>query len=230
MRDLPQSLMLFAAGFGTRMRPLTDDRPKPMIEVAGRPLVDHALEQVTGIPPNRIVANLHYKPALLEAHLRTRGVITLLETPGILDTGGGLRNALPLLGNGPVFTMNSDVIWRGPNPLDVLRAAWDPARMDALLICVPVAQTHCYNGAGDFSLAETGALHRGVGHVYGGIQIIKTDRLHDIEDAAFSLNRIWDLMGQDGRLFGVPYPGEWCDVGQPAGIAEAEALLARRDV
>ncbi|GFE49374.1 nucleotidyltransferase [Roseobacter cerasinus] len=230
MRDLPQSLMLFAAGFGTRMRPLTDDRPKPMIEVAGRPLIDHALERITGIAPDRVVANLHYKPAALEAHLRARGVTTLLEMPDILDTGGGLRNALPLLGDGPVFTMNPDVIWRGPNPLDVLRAAWDPTRMDALLICVPVAQTHCYDGAGDFALGEAGTLRRGAGHVYGGTQIIKTNRLQDIDEAAFSLNRIWDLMGQDRRLFGVPYPGKWCDVGQPAGIAKAEALLARRDV
>ncbi|MCV3269993.1 nucleotidyltransferase family protein [Roseobacter sinensis] len=226
MRDLPGSVMLFAAGFGARMRPLTDDRPKPLVDVAGRPLIDHALDQITGIPPERIVANLHYRPDQLARHLAERGVQTVLEHPEILDTGGGLRNALPQLGAGPVFTLNTDTIWKGPSPLDVLRAAWQPDIMDALLICVPLAQTHAYAGQGDFVLDAENRLGRGAGHVYGGAQIIRTDRLAEIPEAAFSLNRIWDLMHAEGRLFGVRYPGRWCDVGHPAGIAAAEALLA----
>lgn len=222
--------MLFAAGFGSRMRPLTDDRPKPMIEVAGKPLVDHALDQITDIAPTQIVANLHYKPQMLADHLGVRGIRTIEETPQILDTGGGLRNALPLLGPDPVFTLNTDAVWKGPSPLSILRTAWEPERMDALLICVPVAQSHGHHGQGDFDLARDGALNRGHSHVYGGAQIIKTQRLAEIPETVFSLNLLWDLMKADGRLFGASYPGHWCDVGHPGGIAVAEALLAREDV
>ncbi len=226
MRDHPGSVMLFAAGFGARMRPLTDDRPKPLVEVAGRPLIDHALDQITDIPPERIVANLHYKPEQLKHHLTTIGVQTVTEKPDILDTGGGLRNALPQLGSGPVFTLNTDTIWAGPSPVDILRAAWKPETMDALLVCVPLENTHAYGGNGDFLLDAEGQLSRGPGLVYGGAQIVKTDLLHTIPEPAFSLNRVWDLMRAEGRLFGVRYPGHWCDVGHPAGVGIAEALLA----
>lgn len=222
--------MLFAAGFGTRMRPLTDALPKPMIPVAGRPLVDHALDQTVGLPVDRIVANLHYKPAKLAEHLAARDVTTVLEQPEILDTGGGLRNALPHLGQGPVFTLNSDSIWKGPNPLALLRDAWRPDEMDALLMCIPVAQTHAYSGQGDFEIDPGGRLHRGHGHVYSGAQVIKTDRLQEIDTTSFSLNILWDLMSAQNRLFGIRYPGHWCDVGHPGGIGIAEALLARSDV
>lgn len=223
--------MLFAAGFGARMRPLTNDRPKPMVEVAGKPLIDHALDQTTGIaPPERVVANMHYKPDSLAQHCATHGVQTLLESPEILDTGGGLRNALPLLGEGPVFTLNTDAVWKGPSPLHLLRAAWQPDDMDALLICVPIVHTHAYDGQGDFQLDASGRLSRGTGLVFGGAQIIKTDRLENIADTAFSLNVLWNLMQADARLFGLRYPGQWCDVGHPGGIAVAESLLADPDV
>lgn len=230
MRDSPGSLMLFAAGFGTRMRPLTDDRPKPMINVESRPLIDYALDQTTGLALDRIVANTHYKPEPLKRHLAGRGVETLLESPEILDTGGGLRNALPLLGQGPVFTLNTDAVWLGPSPLELLRTAWQPEMMDALLICIPVAQTHGYGGNGDFQIDTKGHLIRGQGYVYGGAQIIKTDRLKDIPEAKFSLNVLWDLMLKQTRLFGLSYPGHWCDVGHPAGIGIAETLLAQGNV
>lgn len=223
----PDALMLFAAGFGTRMRPLTDDRPKPLIEVAGKPLADHALDQTLGLDLCRIVANLHYKPDQLAAHLEAQGVKTTLETPDILDTGGGLRKALPLLGDGPVFTLNTDAVWAGPSPLALLRDAWDPERMDALLCLVPVDRATGYTGAGDFALDEQGRLTRGAGHVYAGAQIVKTDRLAEIPDRIFSLNRLWDLLQRDGQLFGCGYTGHWCDVGRPSGIALAEHLLAK---
>lgn len=222
--------MLFAAGLGTRMRPLTDDRPKPMIKVAGRPLIDHALDQTTGIAPRNILVNLHYKPESLARHLAAKDVPVILESPDILDTGGGLKNALPQLGAGPVFTLNTDAIWKGPSPLDVLRSAWQPDIMDALLVCVPVAQTVAYDGQGDFEIDPAGHLKRGPGYVYGGAQIVKTDRLAGVPEARFSLNVLWDMMRAENRLFGVRYPGHWCDVGHPAGIGLAEALLARDDV
>ena len=222
--------MMFAAGFGTRMKHLTKDQPKPMIKVAGKPLVDHALTLAREAGCDPIVANLHYKPEALENHLSDQGVVTILEHPNILDTGGGLRNALPAFGSGPVFTMNTDAVWAGPNPLIQLAAAWRPDQMDALLMCIPTAQAVGHEGVGDFRRAENGALIRGPGVVYGGAQIIKTDRLAKIKEPAFSLNLLWNEMLKDRRIYGLAYPGKWCDVGHPAGIILAEAMLENADV
>lgn len=222
--------MVFAAGFGARMKHLTQDRPKPMVPVAGRPLIDHTLDLARAVTPARIVVNLHYKPEMLERHLSGTGVQTVIETPEILETGGGLRNALPLLGNGPVFATNSDAIWSGPNPFSMLEQAWDPARMDGLLVCIPTGNTIGHEGSGDFDLGPDGALIRGKSTIYGGVQIIRTDRLAAISETKFSLNLLWDRMLADGRLFGLCYPGHWCDVGRPEGIALAEALLRDRHV
>lgn len=225
MRDDAKAVMLFAAGFGTRMQPLTLDRPKPMIEVAGKPLIGHALDLARSIEPACVVANLHYKPQMLIDYLGPRGVDVVVEEPEILDTGGGLRNALPLLGKAPVITLNTDAIWSGPNPLELLETAWDPDRMEGLLMCVPVSHTVAYEGAGDFRIDPSGRLTRGPGAVYAGAQIIKTDRLRDIAGDQFSLNLLWDLMLAKGTLHGLSYPGKWCDVGHPCGIALAEAMI-----
>ena len=230
MRDRPKALMMFAAGFGTRMKHLTKDQPKPMISVAGVPLIDHALALAQGAGCDPIVANLHYKPEVLLRHLEGRGVTTILEHPYILETGGGLRNALPLLGGGPVYTMNTDAIWAGPNPISQLAAAWKPNEMDALLMCIPTAQTVGYDGTGDFTLAPDGRLIRGPGVVYGGVQIIKTDQLNMIEEDVFSLNLLWNDMLKVERLFGLSFPGKWCDVGHPGGIKLAENMLTDADV
>lgn len=222
--------MLFAAGFGTRMKHLTQDRPKPLITVAGKPLIDHAVALGHDAGCDPIVANLHYKPQMLKAHLAATDVQTVTEAPDILETGGGLRNALPLLGDAPVFTSNTDAIWAGPNPLKLLEAAWQPEKMDALLMIVPLDQTEGRTGAGDFLIGTDGRLSRGDGGVYGGVQIIKTDDLADMTDAAFSLNALWDRMDSARRLFGIPYPGKWCDVGHPEGIGIAEKMLEDTDV
>jgi len=226
----PSSVILFAAGFGTRMKTLTRDRPKPLIKVAGRPLIDYALDLAHEIAPDRVVANLHYHPQQLRTHLEPHGVLFSHELPEILDTGGGLRQALPLLGDGPVYTMNTDVVWTGPNPLKLARDAWKPAEMDALLVCVPLARAVGRKGAGDFTADETGRISRGGDLVYGGVQILKTDGLHQITDKAFSLNTLWNIMHDTGRLFALEYPGYWCDVGYPEGIKLAENLLKSHDV
>lgn len=219
--------MLFAAGFGTRMGALTADRPKPMIEVAGRPLIDHALDHAGGI--GRIVVNLHYRPEAIRAHLRGRPGIAFSDESGeILETGGGLRAALPMLGDGPVFTLNTDAAWTGANPLDELATAWQPDRMDALLLLLPAPEATGYRGAGDFVLDAQGRIARAggaAGHAYLGAQIVKTGRLREIPERVFSLNRLWDMAITDGRAFGIVHRGGWCDVGRPEGIAEAEALL-----
>lgn len=222
---MPNAVMLFAAGFGTRMGALTKTLPKPLIEVAGRPLLDHALDLTQGL---RRVVNAHYHADQIKDHLAGSDVAVSLEQPQVLDTGGGLRHALPLLGPDPVFTLNTDAIWNGPNPLDLLRTAWIPDEMDALLLCVPLAGTVGRKGAGDFTLAPDGQLSRGGGLVYTGAQIIKTDLLAGIPDEVFSLNLLWNEIAKHGRLHGTRYPGRWCDVGHPEGIALAEGLL--RDV
>lgn len=222
--------MLFAAGFGTRMGALTATRPKPLIEVAGRPLVDHALALAEPLGLSRIVANLHYLPDALIAHLQPRGVALSIESPDILDTGGGLRQALPLLGQGPVYTLNTDAAWRGPNPLHLLAEVWDPAIMDALLVCIPPDRALGHPGTGDFELGTDGRLSRGPGLVYGGAQIVKTEGLDAIGQRAFSLNKLWDRQVQSRRIFGIAYPGHWCDVGRPEGIALAEHMLGQHDV
>lgn len=216
--------MIFAAGFGTRMGALTADRPKPLIEVAGKPLIDHALDIADAAGVAAVVANLHYRPEPLAAHLEPRGVKLSHEPDEILETGGGLRHALPLLGPGPVMTLNSDAVWTGANPLDELRAAWDPDRMDGLLLLLPPDLASGHKGQGDFTL-EDGTLRRGPGYVYSGAQIVKPEGLAQFAESAFSINLLWDRMIAEGRLAGIVHEGGWCDVGHPEGIAEAEALL-----
>lgn len=230
MRDRPQALMLFAAGFGTRMGALTADRPKPLVPVAGKALIDHALDLANDANIPRKIANLHYRAEMLEEHLKGTDVLLSVEQPQILETGGGLRQALPLLGEGPVFTLNTDAIWNGPNPLVLAQQSWDPTRMDALLVCIPPERAMGHSGKGDFISDEHGRLSRGKGWVYGGAQIIKTEGLIDIPDRVFSLNILWDRMMARGRLFGLCYPGHWCDVGRPEGIAMAEGMIGLRDV
>ncbi len=222
------ALMIFAAGLGTRMGPLTADRPKPMIPVAGRPLIDHALAVAEAAGADPVVVNLHWRAEVLARHLQGRGVVLSDETDQLRDTGGGLRHALPRLGPGPLWTLNSDAVWTGPNPLKTLAAAWDGARMDALLLVAPRAALPHPPAKGDFALAPDGRLSRGRGgedHVFLGAQMLVPDGLHAIADRVFSLNRLWDRIAAAGRLHGALHPGGWVDVGHPAGIVQAEALL-----
>lgn len=228
MRKIPDALMLFAAGFGTRMGALTQDRPKPMIPVAGRPLIDYAIDIVDAADISTVVINLHYLPNEITRHLAHRKDLQFSPEIKILETGGGLRAALPLLGDAPVFTLNSDAVWTGKNPLLQLRAAWDPAIMDALLLLLPATQAHGHSGRGDFLLEPDGKIERAngaEGHVYLGAQILKTQGLSAISEPVFSLNRLWDIAISQGRAYGILHQGAWCDVGQPASISIAEGVL-----
>ncbi|MEC3861599.1 nucleotidyltransferase family protein [Mesobacterium sp. TK19101] len=222
----PNAILLFAAGFGTRMGPLTRTCPKPLIRVAGRPLIDHALALADDFGPLTRVANAHYHADQLAAHLADRDVALSHEAPEILETGGGLRKALPLLGQGPVFTLNTDAVWTGSNPLATLARAWQPDRMQALLLCVPLTSALGRDAPGDFHLGPDGRLRRGGDLVYTGAQILHTDLLQEVREPAFSLNVVWNKMAEQGGLFGVVHDGGWCDVGRPEGIALAEGLLA----
>lgn len=229
MRQIPSALMLFAAGFGTRMGRLVADRPKPLLDMAGRTLIDRALDLADGAGITRKVVNLHYHGDQIEAHLAKRRDISLSwERDQILETGGGLRAALPLLGPDPVFTLNPDAVWVGNNPLIQLRNAWDPARMDGLLLLLPMARVKGRSGPADFLFGADGRLARAgkTGqHLYLGAQIIRTDGLADIPETSFSLNRLWDQMITNGRAYGVIHQGGWCDVGTPQGLSDAKALL-----
>lgn len=226
-------LMIFAAGFGTRMGALTANRPKPLIEVAGRPLLDHALELGTAAQTGPVVVNTHYLSAQIAQHLNGRPVSISNESDAILETGGGLKKALPMLGNGPVMTLNSDAVWTGENPLAELMARWDEAQMDALLLLLPTGQALGHSGTGDFLVDADGRISRAAGKpglVYLGAQILRTDGLAAIDKSSFSLNLLWDDMIAKGRAFGLIHSGGWCDVGRPEGILQAEALLADHHV
>jgi N-acetyl-alpha-D-muramate 1-phosphate uridylyltransferase len=222
-------VMLFAAGFGTRMGALTAARPKPLIPVAGRALLDHALAQVDEADVGCVVVNTHYRAEQIARYLQNRPDIRLSEERGlILETGGGLRNALPLLGADTVFALNTDAVWTGLNPLLQLQSAWDPARMDCLLLLLPTGAATGHGGKPDFSCDADGRLNRGAGdetHVYLGAQIIKTTTLGRYEQAVFSLNLLWNDMIRAGRAYGLVHQGGWCDVGHPSSIPLAEAIL-----
>lgn len=215
--------MVFAAGLGTRMRPLTDDRPKAMVMLAGRPLIDHALDQVAGAAP--VVVNAHHHAPVLLDHLGRRDVIAIHESPDLLETGGGLRNALPHLGGGPVMTLNADAAWTGPRAIDTLRAAWRED-MEGLLLLVPRDRALGPAG-GSFALQADGRVTRDAdGLIYTGAGIVRTGGLDAIGARAFSLRELWWPMLDRGGLYGVVHPGHWADVGTPDGIAPAEAMLA----
>lgn len=219
--------MLFAAGFGARMGALTANKPKPLIEAAGKPLIDHALAVADAAEIKKIVVNLHYLGDQIADHLKNRNILWSWEQGQILETGGGLKAALPLLGDGPVLTLNTDAVWSGQNPLTQLLNAWDPAKMDALLLLLPAEAALGHSGKGDFLLDPIGRISRANGvsaPIYLGAQILKTQGLSAISEPVFSLNRLWDIAIGNGRAYGLIHRGGWCDVGRPEGIALAESL------
>ncbi|MBL4929045.1 nucleotidyltransferase family protein [Fuscibacter oryzae] len=227
MRPFP--LMLFAAGKGTRMGALTANCPKPLIKVASKPLIDHALNLAAAARARPIVVNTHYLGDQIVAHLSHLPIAVSAEDDLLLETGGGLRKALPLLQSSPVMTLNSDAVWTGQNPLLQLSQHWDDSRMDALLLLAAPGNARGHTGQGDFLMDDQGRLVRAKGApglVYLGAQILRTDRLAEISEQIFSLNLLWDRLIASGRVFGLVHQGGWCDVGRPEGIAEAEALLA----
>ncbi|MEL6689525.1 MAG: nucleotidyltransferase family protein [Pseudomonadota bacterium] len=217
--------MIFAAGFGTRMAPLTQTRPKPLIEVAGKSLLAHALDpaRAAGLAP--ITINAHYLgDQIAERVSGEKDVILQREEPELLDTGGGLKAALPALPGSSVYTMNSDAVWAGPNPFEALRNEWAEG-IEALVLCVPIERAEGRTDKGDFSVDADGRVSRGPGFVYTGAQIICRDPVAAHPENIFSFNVLWDQMIARGTLFAAVYPGRWCDVGRPSSIPLAEAML-----
>ena len=227
MRRDPGALMIFAAGFGTRMGALTAQCPKPLLEAGGITLLDRAI--ATGLEAGvlRTVVNTHYLSEQVEAAVAGRDIAISRETPDILDTGGGLRNAADALGCQFVYTLNPDALHIGPNPLSVLRHAWRKSDASALLLLVPPDRAEMRSGGGDFALGPDGELTRGGPLIYTGAQIIDTGGLRDMPGSAFSLNAYWDRLAGEGRLHGVVYPGRWCDVGTPEALTRANAMTGK---
>lgn len=224
--------MVYAAGLGTRMGPLTANRPKALIEVAGRALLDRALDVVEGAGIAQAVVNLHYHGAMIRHHLagRTRPQIAFSdETGALLDTGGGLQKALPLIGDLPVLTINSDTYWNGPNPMLALIERWDDRTMDGLMLLMPVAKMADPGRKGDFVLDGGGRVRwpnagETADCLYTGLQVIHPKLLDNIPGPAFPIHPAWNKMMASGRCFGICYDGHWVDVGRPGAIAEAEAI------
>ena len=217
-------ILMFAAGFGTRMGALTANKPKSLVYVADMPLIDHALALTQSQRLGPIVVNLHYKGQMIRDHLIDYDIIFSDESNMILETGGGLRKAGPLLGGSPVVTLNTDAVWVGPNPIALLLNSWKP-EMEALLVTVPKPNVHGHLGAGDFQHDTAGRLSRGTGAVYSGLQMIRMDDLANIDNTKFSMNIIWDRIAARNGLYGVSYSGQWCDVGQLESIKIAEHMI-----
>ena len=228
MSGLPNELMIFAAGFGNRMRPLTADLPKPLVLVAGQSLLDRtlALAYVAGI--SKVIVNTHYLAHKIHNHLQDQPV-KIIHEPEILDTGGGLKNARPLFRGAKAFTSNGDAIWSGPNPFSTLALHWQD-KCDALLLCAPISQIHGRLAPGDFAVSNDGKITRGGDWVYLGVQIIRLGALNEITEKVFSLNVIWDLLMKRGTLYAAHYSGQWCDIGTPENIALGAAVLGKPDV
>jgi MurNAc alpha-1-phosphate uridylyltransferase len=231
--------MLMAAGLGKRMRPLTATRPKPLVRVAGQALIDHALDRIEDAGIRRTVVNVHYLADAVEAHLQARARQTGADYPvsderaKLLETGGGLIHALPLLGDAPFLCANSDNLWiNGPgDSIRLLASRWDDAEMDALLLVIPHARATGHRGLGDFHLDPQGRLSRRKSgrvapFVYTGVQIISPRLIQDPPSDVFSTNIFWDRAIAQGRAYGMTHSGLWFDVGTPEAIPLVEAGIA----
>ena len=235
---VPDTAMIMAAGLGKRMRPLTATRPKPLVEVAGRALIDHVFDRLRSAGIARAVVNVHYLADAMEAHLAARvsgiEVVVSDEREQLLETGGGLVKALPLLGARPFVVVNSDNLWiDGPaDALKLLARHWDDARMDALLLLVPLARANNHAGQGDFHLSPDGRITgrrrpgRVAPFVYTGVQIMAPRLVADWPEGPFSTMVFWERAIDAGRAFGLVHQGLWFDVGTPGAIARTEAMLA----
>jgi MurNAc alpha-1-phosphate uridylyltransferase len=236
LAEVPHTAMIMAAGLGKRMRPLTATKPKPLIEVGGKALLDHVLERLRVAGVKKVVVNVHYLADALEAHLASRNhgleVVISDERDLLMETGGGLIRAAPLIDCDPFLALNSDNLWiDGPaDTLKLLASQWDGTKMDALLLLVPLARAENHNGMGDFHMGRTGRLRRRersrvAPFVFTGIQMVSKRLLRDAPEGPFSTNILWDRAIEEGRCFGAVHQGLWFDVGTPKSIELTEATL-----
>lgn len=233
---VPSRAMVLAAGLGLRLRPITERLPKPLVAVAGRTMLDRALDALDAAGVASCVVNAHYLAPMVEAHLAARmhPRIRISREDALLDTGGGVTRALPWLGTAPFFVVNADIVWDeapGVPALSRLADVFDPACMDVLLLVVPVARAVGYDGPGDFFLEDDGRLRRrapapAAPFVFTGLQLLHPRLVADVPDGPFSLNLLYDRARAADRLHGLVHAGRWFHVGTPDGLARAEAALA----
>jgi MurNAc alpha-1-phosphate uridylyltransferase len=233
-QNAPKTAMVMAAGLGTRMRPLTNDRPKALVELGGRALIDHVLDRLEAVGVQTAVVNVHAFADRLEAHLAHRAsprIVISDERSELLETGGGLKRARPLLGDAPIWVANIDSVWvERADALGALARAWDPDRMDACLLLAPMQNCTGFEGAGDAFLDADGRLRfRGEApsapYAYAGFQILKPQIVDDGPEGPFKLNVSWRPLAAAGRLSGSVLDGLWMHVSDPRGRDEAEARL-----
>lgn len=237
MSYTPKTAMVMAAGLGTRMRPLTDHRPKPLVEVGGKALIDHVLDRLVEAGVETAVVNIHHFADQMVAHLARRDDIRIRisdERAALLDSGGGIAKARALLGEDPILVANIDSLWtdgRTP-PLETLKAAWDPETMDVLLLLVPRGQGLGFEGPQGFFRDAAGRLTHSAApqpptpFANVGFQILKPQILDDVREEAFSIVPIWKALAEKGRLHGAVMDAFWMHVGDPAAREAAEAKLA----
>lgn len=230
----PKSAMVLAAGLGKRMRPVTDHLPKPLIEIAGQTLLDHAIDRLAAAGVDRVVVNLHYKSEMIAERLARRREprIELSREERLLETGGGVKRALPLLGD-HFFVLNGDILWLDgfASALGRLADAFDPHQMDALLLLQRTTSAIGYDGIGDYFLDPLGVPRRRgerevAPYIFAGIQILHRRLFAGVDDEVFSLKRLYDRAEDAGRLAAVVHDGEWFHVGTPQGLEATHARLA----
>jgi N-acetyl-alpha-D-muramate 1-phosphate uridylyltransferase len=236
----PDTAMVLAAGLGTRMRPLTDEKPKPLIPVAGKALMDYALDRFAAAGVKKAIVNVHHMADQIETHLTERrkpDIIISDERTLLLETGGGLKKARAHFGVAPVFCTNTDAILLdtpGHEACDTLIERWNPAEMDALLLLVPIKNTSGYDGKGDFDRDTDDRISLRQGEsaplVFTGLQLISPALIDEGPEGPFSTRLLWDRAADRGRLFGAVHQGFWMHVGDPAALAVAEARLTKRAV
>ncbi len=237
--DVPRHAMVLAAGLGLRMRPLTDNLPKPLVQVNGRAMLDRVLDRIAEAGVRDVVVNHYYLGEMIERHLESRNDLAIRLSPEteLLDTGGGVTKALPWLGKDPFFVCNGDILWLdGRSPaLRRLAAAWDDDRMDALLLLHPGAFGLRYQGVGDFFMDPVGRLRRRrerevAPFIFAGVQILHPRLFEGAPEGAFSLNRLYDKAAEAGRLWGLRHDGEWFHIGTPEDLDAVQAVLQHMDV
>ena len=227
MKPIDTSI-IFAAGFGTRMHPITKDIPKPLVRIGDKTLLDHTLELAKNGNVKYFYLNTHHLADQIERHVAKKNDIKLnFETPKILDTGGGLKAISYQLNTPVIFTSNVDAIWQGSNPFNMLRENWCDKKMDCLLLLIPLKNSIGHSKLGDFEKTQNGLIKRSKksGLIYSGVQIIKHSITQKNKKTIFSLNETWDELIEKERLYGIVYDGNWADVGSKENLYKAEKLL-----
>ena len=230
-----KNAMILAAGLGQRMRPLTDTQPKPLISIAGKTMLERVFEHLKTINVSKIVVNTHYLSPLMEDYIKNHHPETLISHEEILlETGGGTKKALPLLGEGAFFILNGDSIWSGGKGLRAMECAWDESKMDALLLLIPREKAHGYEGRGDFFMSLDGSLLRpepaqNAPFVYIGVQIVSPLLFQNAPEGPFSMNLLWDKALQQNRLYGYVHQGDWFHISTSEDLQKYEPQVARME-